>query len=395
MRRFASFDWSSYAHERHGILARYDFYVLERLLILFLLLSGILIALNWINLTIRGFADLVSDAQAFSILLRYALFALPNSILKALALAAFAASVYVAYRMSTDREMAVLQASGASPARLLRPFLAFGVLAMLLASVLVHKAVPESKRENARLRVEIQTDVTQIRVKAGSFFFPLDRTAVFVGGVDEDGAFRNVFIHYARDRGDELTYYADTGRILTTLAGPILELSEGSTHFWNPEVNSLAQANYESARLNLSKFTQALTTSPPTTRQETTAGLLRRMHDPAMQEIGADRGFLVEIQHRLARSFSAALFPFIGAAAIAAGSASRGRRVLAIIISLVVVIILQLMIDHYYSKARSGEASAFMVHLPLFLGLIFLSVSIVGTGVMPPGLRRWWNHRTA
>ena len=357
-------------------LARYDFYVVERLLVLFALLAGILVAITWVNLTIRGFADFLADSKIISMLLRYAVFVLPESIYRSLALSAYAASVYIAVRLFSDREMTVLFAAGASPARLMVPFVGFGALMMALSSILVHEIMPDSLAAESKLKVSVQTDISQIRIKTGQFLFPLDRVAVFVGGYSDNGDFRNVFVHYARDAENEITHFAETARLAREKGNTFLELNSGNTHFWNRNAGDIRTLAFESVSFNLSELAQDLSAPPQRAKSETTSDLLDRLKSKRRSDRLAAHDFRVEIHFRIANSMSALMFPVLGAAAVIAGYATGRRRGIAIVASLAAIFVLYLLINQMRSEARNGD-SVYLMHVPALIALILSAVLIV------------------
>ena len=357
------------------LLARYDFYVLERLLTLFALLAGILVAMTWINVTVRGFADFLADSQVISILLRYAVLVLPESIYRALALSAYAAAVYVAVRLFSDREMTVFFAAGASPARLMVPFVGFGVLMMALASVLVHEIMPNSLAAESKLKVSVQTDITQIRIKTGQFLFPLDGVAIFVGGYSENGDFLNVFVHSSQDNDLEVTHFAETGRLLRANDNTFLELNSGNTHMWHRKTGDIRTLAFKSVSFNLSELAQNLAAAPQRAKSETTSKLLDRLKSKRSSDILAAHEFKVEIHFRIANSLSALMFPVLGAAAVTAGYATGRRRAFAIVASLAAIILLHLTINQLRIEARSG-ASVYLMQIPALTALA-LSAALI------------------
>ena len=69
---------------------------------------------------------------------------MPTVIRLALPIAAFAASVYVTNKLTSDSELVVLRATGFSVWRLARAPLIFGLLVFAMMSLLMHVLVPLS-----------------------------------------------------------------------------------------------------------------------------------------------------------------------------------------------------------------------------------------------------------
>jgi len=102
-------------------VSRIDRYLLAQLLSVFAFFTLVLVAVYWVNRAARLFDAVVGDGQSFWVFLELSALTLPNVFRVVLPLSAFAAAVYVAIRMTRDNEMVVLQGTGISFTRLLRP----------------------------------------------------------------------------------------------------------------------------------------------------------------------------------------------------------------------------------------------------------------------------------
>ena len=116
----------------------------------------VLVMVYWINQAVRLFDQLIADGQSAGVFLEFTALSLPSVVRLALPLAAFAASVYVTNRMTTDSELVVVRATGFSPFRMARPVLIFGLIVTALMSVLMHALVPLSVGQLDERRAEIQ-----------------------------------------------------------------------------------------------------------------------------------------------------------------------------------------------------------------------------------------------
>ena len=125
-------------------MARFDRYMLSQLMVLFGFFSLVLVMVYWINRAVVLFDQLIADGQSATVFLEFTALSLPAVIRLALPLSAFAAAVYVTNRMTSESEMVVVQATGYSAFRLARPVVYFGLIVVLLMSVLMHVLVPKS-----------------------------------------------------------------------------------------------------------------------------------------------------------------------------------------------------------------------------------------------------------
>ena len=116
-------------------MQRFDRYLLTQLLAVFGFFALVLVLVYWVNRAVALFDHLIGDGQTALVFLEFSVLTLPNVIRVVLPIAAFAAAVFVANRLTQDSEMVVMQATGFSSFRLARPVLIFGlfVAAGLLA----------------------------------------------------------------------------------------------------------------------------------------------------------------------------------------------------------------------------------------------------------------------
>ena len=100
--------------------------MLSQLLALFGFFSLVLVAVYWINRAVGLFDKLIGDGQSSLVFLEFSLLTLPFVIRLVLPISAFAATVYVTNRLTSESELVVMQATGFSAFRLARPVLYFG-----------------------------------------------------------------------------------------------------------------------------------------------------------------------------------------------------------------------------------------------------------------------------
>jgi lipopolysaccharide export system permease protein len=126
-------------------LPRFDRYLLTQLLAVFGFFALVLVLVYWVNRAVGLFDQLIGDGQTALVFLEFSVLTLPNVISLVLPIAAFAAAVFVANRLTQDSEMVVMQATGFSSFRLARPVLIFGLIVAAGLLVLTHVLVPASR----------------------------------------------------------------------------------------------------------------------------------------------------------------------------------------------------------------------------------------------------------
>ena len=119
-------------------MSRFDRYLFFQFLVVFGFFSLVLVLVYWVNTAVILFDRLISGGHSAQVFLEFSLLAIPKVIAMILPMSAFASMVFVANRLSSESELTVVQATGFSPWRLMRPVMAFGLIVALFMSVLTH-----------------------------------------------------------------------------------------------------------------------------------------------------------------------------------------------------------------------------------------------------------------
>lgn len=363
-------------------MGRFDFYIIERQLKIFALLIGTLVTVFWINLSARGFAEFFSDSQAIKLFLLYVFYELPTSLFQSLTLAAYAAATYVSYRLYSDQELWAMQSAGASPVRLMRPFMGFGAMMAVLAAILVHEILPDSRSQGAGIRIRMQSDISQFRIQPGQFLFPTDGVAMFVRDVSDEMELLDVFIHSGGShQKNRISHFAKTGRMTQFDGDTLFEMKDGMTQLWDPKVSTIRLIEFDTMRFNLSELAQEFSDTPRPKRHITSLELLRQLQNEQSEDTVKHR-LWVEIHRRIAYSLAAFLFPIIGAAALAAAETYRIRLVLPIVGSLTATVGLFLLGEFFRDWVRESGTSIAQMYLPTLLGAV-LALGLIVASLRP------------
>lgn len=224
-------------------MTRTDRYMLSQLLILFGFFALVLVAIFWINRAVVLFDRLIGDGQSAMVFLEFTALGLPRLITTVLPVATFAAAVYVTNRLSNDSELTVLQATGATPFRIARPVLFFGLVVALMMSALSHFLVPMSRAQLQQREAEISQNVTARLLTEGTFLHPSDQVTFYTRVIDQDGVLRDVFLSDRRN--------PDEGVIYTAAEAYLVRNGKAATLIM---VDGMAQRLREDNRLGTARF---------------------------------------------------------------------------------------------------------------------------------------------
>lgn len=215
--------------------------VLDRYLLRELTLAMGAVTLVLLLITIGGlFTDTLSKIArgkvAGSLLLTLVGLRAVEALALLLPLSAFLAVLATVGRLYRDSEMAVLQAAGVGPLRLLRPILGFAAVLAVVLLLLAFELTPAASRTAKRLIEEANRSLLVAGLDAGRFFELSELPGViYVADLARDGSeFRRLFVFTERGgRFDLVT--AERGWLRIEDGARVLVLERGHRVEGDPE----------------------------------------------------------------------------------------------------------------------------------------------------------------
>jgi lipopolysaccharide export system permease protein len=314
--------------------------MLSQLMVLFGFFSLVLVMVYWINRAVVLFDQLIANGQSASVFLEFTALSLPAVIKLALPLSAFAASIYVTNRMTSESEMVAVQATGYSSFRIARPVLYFGLIVMVLMSALTHFLMPLSTARLDERRVEISQNMTARLLTEGKFIEPIDGVTFYIREISTEGELRDIFLSDNRNADSQVTYTADTAYLVKTDDAAQLVMINGLAQTLNTRTNRLFTTTFKDFAYNIGGFFQVTAREGRRAAELSTTELLRA--DAALQaETGESYGQLIARAHdRFAQSFMSVVAALLGFATLMVGGFSRfgvWRQIVAAIFLIIVI----------------------------------------------------------
>ena len=307
-------------------MTRIDRYVLHRLFAAFGLAALVLVLVYWVNRAVLLFDQLIADGQSAWVFLEFTALALPSTVRIVLPLAAFAAALWGINRMQGDSELAVLQATGASPWQVARPVLVFGLAVGLMVALLSHVLGPASLRKLSAREGEIAPTATARLLRPGEFVSPLPGLTLYVREMTRAGELRGLLLSDTREaagpEGSSLLITAASAYLVDAGTGPQLVMVDGQVERLREDAGRLAVTSFGDLAYDLSPLLP--TDSGRRSLGEVgTPELLRAA--PALQgEMGQDAGLLRARAHlRVAEALLAPAASLIAVACLLLGRFSR------------------------------------------------------------------------
>lgn len=320
------------------MIGRFDRYLLAQLLTLFGFFALVLVLVYWVNRAVVLFDQLIANGQSAAVFLEFTALSLPNVIRVVLPVAAFAGTIYTINRLTAESELVVVQATGFSPWRLLRPVLVFAVIVAALASVLAHVLVPASLSRLAERTAEISENMTARLLTEGAFIHPAEGVTFYIRSISPQGALENLFLSDARDPDQTVTYTSREALLIRGERAPSLIMLDGMAQAYDTRSRRLSVVRFDDFAFDLTGLIDDIVKDGPRPQQLSTAELLAasRLTQAAT---GASRETLVaEAHERIGGALNALVAPLIGFAALLVGGFSRfgiWRQIIGAVVALI------------------------------------------------------------
>lgn len=353
-------------------MQRLDRYILSQFLTLFGFFALVLVSVYWVNQAVRLFERLLSDGQTALVVLEFTALALPQVISIVLPVAAFAATAYGTNRLANELELVAMQAGGASPWRLARPVLIFGIFVAVMMAILVHGLVPSARARLADRQAAISEDIAAQFLRAGSFQYPADDITLFIREIATDGRLLDLFVQDDRDPNEQITYTAAEALLVRTDTGPVMIMSNGMSQNLHDEggVRLLSVTRFDEFTYDIGGMISASSGRGRDLRDYFTPELLSP--GPALLEATgktADQARL-EAHERIAKPLLAPVAAMLGFAMLLLGGYSRfgvWRQVLWAIIALIFV---QFLNNGAANMAGRNPSQWWLLYLPALIGAL-------------------------
>ncbi len=343
-------------------VSRINRYILQQLLIMFGFFALVLVLIYWINRAVRLFDQLIADGQSAWVFLEFTALTIPAILSTILPIAAFAAAVYQFNRLSNDSELSILQATGHSGARLLRPFFVFGVAVCVMQGVLQHVLVPTSLATLKVRTVQTAENATARLLQEGTFLNATDDVKLFIEGVSAQGELENIFLHERRD-DRTITYTATRAFLVRSETGPKLVLIDGLIQTQADPQAALTTTRFNDFVIDVSRFLSVGPVAPD------------RVEDLNSFALATADGFeRFDVQLEWAVRTLSSLLPLVavvlGVATLMSGGFSRLGIWQYILYAFVLLIVVKLIEGFALDVVRSERSQLWLLVFPVLFGAV-------------------------
>ena len=370
-------------------MTRFDRYMLSQFMVLFGFFALVLVSIFWINKAVRMFDRLIGDGQPAWVFLEFTALTLPGVIGVVLPIAAFAGAVYVTNRLSTESELTVMQATGYSPWRLIRPVLIYGMIIAVMMSILTHFLIPVSLSQLRLRKAEVSQNITAKLLTEGEFLHPAPGITFYIRDITPEGELKDVFLSDRRDPNSPVTYTSSKAYLVREGGGTKLVMVDGlsqilrktgnrlfTTHFddFSYDISSLISRDRGDAQPHLLHAHARPSVSAPQATAERTGSTLGR---------GGVRG-----HNRFNQALLCIVAALVGFATLLLGSHSRFGVWWQIITAFVLLVGIKLIEGLVSGPVLANAALWPMMYVPVALGGGLLTVNACCYIAANPGLFR-------
>ncbi len=287
-----------------------DKYVLQELGVPFSLSLAVLTFVLLTREILRLVELLINKGVGLLPLLKTFLLLLPSFFVLTLPMACLIASISAFSRLSSDRELTALQATGVSLRRLFRPVLFFAVAVFAVTLLLAQYAQPWSGPSVKKSALVMLRSEVSLTLDEGVFNTPAANVVMYVGESAEPGSSSGVFISDNRNKGEPRIIVA---REWDLINDPVhnrigMTLHDGTIH-----VNPKDPTQYQLIRFATYDFTVDLAESLiPMTDERPSIFEIRYQLAKSQGQDPKYLKLLEEEYKDLAFPFATLLFGFIG-----------------------------------------------------------------------------------
>jgi lipopolysaccharide export system permease protein len=345
--------------------------MLSQFMVLFGFFALVLVSIFWINKAVRMFDRLIGDGQPAWVFLEFTALTLPGVIGVVLPMATFAATVYVTNRLSTESELTVMQATGYSPWRLMRPVIVFGVLIALMMSLLTHFLIPSSLSQLRLRQDEVSQNVTAKLLTEGEFLHPAPGITFYIRDITPDGELLNVFLSDRRDSENTMTYTSNRAYLIQEPGGGTkLLMVDGLAQNVRRDGNRLFTTHFTDFSYDISTLIASEATSLDKVTFADTRDMIRDPQAVAERTLSLVSQVIYELNNRFSQPLLCIVAAMIGFATLLLGGFSRFGVWRQILLAFTLLVLVKL-VESRVSGLVLAHADLWpLMYLPALLGAL-------------------------
>jgi len=365
--------------------------MLSQFMVLFGFFALVLVSIFWINKAVRMFDRLIADGQPAWVFLEFTALTLPGVIGVVLPIAAFAATVHVVNRMTTESELTVMQATGYSPLRLLRPAIMFGLIITVLMSLLSHFLIPTSLTQLRLRQHEVSRNISAKLLSEGEFLHPAPGVTLYIRDVTPLGELKDVFLSDRRRPESPITYTSAKAYLVQEGGGVRLVMVAGLAQILRQPGSRLFTTHFDDFSYDISALISSSALNLNRVSYLTTPELLMHPHQVAERTDTTYGIVMSELHGRFTRALLGLIAAMMGFSALLVGGFSRFGVWRQILLAFALLVIVKVVEGMVVGPVLANGALWPILYLPTLLGAL-VSLALIFIASRPGVFRRLYAH---
>jgi lipopolysaccharide export system permease protein len=358
-------------------------YIFRTTLGAFLMVIISLTALIWVTQALREIELMTNQGQTALVFMQITALIIPHLVVLIAPIALLMAVAYVLNKLGTDSEIIVMNASGMSPWRLFRPFLAVAAVVSVVVAILSAYVAPESLHTFRSWFLEVRTDLVTYVVRPGRFINVQNGVTFHIRERQASGELLGVLIDDKRNPKEHVSILAERGEILKNDYGTFLILQGGTVQrheVGQPEPNIVVFDRYA---FELSQFASSATLNLSVRERYLWQLLWPDPKDPLPNSQPGQ--WRAELHDRLSAPLYPLIFTLVAYAYLGAPRTTRQSRNLSLLATIGVVALLRF-VGFATSVVAVNVPQILIFHYLVLATAAGLSIWAIGRGIIiePP-----------
>ena len=346
-----------------------------------ILVASAFTVIIWLITSLRFVDMIINKGATVGMFMQLTLLTVPSYLPVLLPIAMFIIIVFVYSKMTADRELVVMSASGLSPLQLSKPVLILCGLVMLVTYSINLFFLPESYRMFGELKWHLRYNYSQIILDDGKFNTIGDDTTVYISERESDNSIRGIFVHDERDPTAAVTIMAKRGSLVKTDQGAQIIMFDGNRQVLDAATKNYSVLFFDRYVFSLNQYNEKKSFRVPDSRELTVFELFDVTSDTNIPARDYPK-YIVEGHKRLVMPLVPVAFSLVALVCMYAGGFTRRNQTKRIVFAAVVVLALQIAI------LGAGNVSARNLALIPSLYAVIIAPIVLGFAliVWPPRL---------
>ena len=350
-------------------MSRIDRYIFWQLLGVFGFFALVLVSVYWINRAVGLLDTVLGDGHSFGVFVQMSLLTIPGVIELIAPMAAFGAAAFTANKLMADSELVILQATGFSYVRIMRPVFYFSIVVIAMISIVNSFLIPAAATQLRELRSEMAQNSTAKYLKEGQFHRPNDHVVLYFREITDNGEILDIFI--ADGRSDAMTqvYTAQRALFVDDQNDPKLFMLDGVIQRKDTLSNVLSISRFADFTISLKSLVDQDDRSVRSITEFSTLALLTATPDLAKASGRRLSALLYEGHLRITWPLSTAFTGLIGFATLLLGTYNRKGLLKQLVLAVTLLIALYLVHIVTLSTGRVWDNGWILAYITPLFGL--------------------------